>query len=125
MAFIYDFTATWDDAGVVWNGIKLDVDTTGGYDSTSRLLLLQADGIDIFGVAADGTIDTSHQFTNVVTLDDGVVNGVTLADDQGTSSFLDGSGAYQAGILIPSGGTAGQVLAKASGSDYDVEWVDP
>lgn len=28
------------------------------------------------------------------------------------------------GIGIASGGTAGQVLAKASGTDYDTEWVD-
>ncbi len=26
---------------------------------------------------------------------------------------------------IPAGGTAGQMLAKASGDDYDAEWVDP
>lgn len=29
-----------------------------------------------------------------------------------------------AGQGVPAGGTAGQVLAKASGSDYDTEWVD-
>ena len=28
------------------------------------------------------------------------------------------------GSVIPAGGTIGQVLAKASGDDYDVEWVD-
>ena len=27
--------------------------------------------------------------------------------------------------LLPSGGTAGQVLAKSSGTDYDVGWVTP
>lgn len=25
--------------------------------------------------------------------------------------------------LLPSGGSSGQVLAKASGTDYDVEWI--
>lgn len=29
-----------------------------------------------------------------------------------------------AGQGVPTGGTAGQVLAKASGTDYDTEWVD-
>lgn len=29
-----------------------------------------------------------------------------------------------AASLIPQGGTTGQVLAKASGADYDIEWVD-
>lgn len=28
------------------------------------------------------------------------------------------------GLGVPSGGTAGQVLAKASGTNYDTEWVD-
>jgi hypothetical protein len=26
--------------------------------------------------------------------------------------------------VVPTGGTAGQVLAKASGDEYDTEWVD-
>ena len=30
-----------------------------------------------------------------------------------------------AGQGVPTGGTAGQVLAKASGTDYDTEWVTP
>ena len=29
-----------------------------------------------------------------------------------------------AGVGVPSGGTTGQVLGKASGSDYDTEWID-
>lgn len=28
-------------------------------------------------------------------------------------------------LAVPAGGTAGQLLAKASGTDYDSEWVDP
>lgn len=31
----------------------------------------------------------------------------------------------QAGVGVPAGGTAGQVLAKKSGTDYDTEWKDP
>jgi hypothetical protein len=30
-----------------------------------------------------------------------------------------------AGVGVPDGGTTGQVLAKASGTDYDTEWVSP
>lgn len=29
------------------------------------------------------------------------------------------------GVGVPAGGTTGQVLAKASGTDYDTEWVAP
>ena len=33
--------------------------------------------------------------------------------------------AGQNGVGVVSGGTQGQVLAKASGTDYDTEWVTP
>jgi hypothetical protein len=29
------------------------------------------------------------------------------------------------GVGVPAGGTIGQVLAKATGTDYDTEWIDP
>lgn len=29
------------------------------------------------------------------------------------------------GVGVPSGGSAGQILAKASGDDFDTEWVEP
>lgn len=29
------------------------------------------------------------------------------------------------GVGVPAGGVAGQVLAKASSSDYDTHWIDP
>lgn len=43
--------------------------------------------------------------------------------DQGIQGPTGPTGAQ--GIGIPSGGTAGQILKKASGSDYITEWVDP
>ena len=30
-----------------------------------------------------------------------------------------------AGVGVPSGGSSGQILAKASGNDYDTSWVNP
>lgn len=33
--------------------------------------------------------------------------------------------AWTALVAVPPGGTTGQVLAKASNDDYDVEWVTP
>jgi hypothetical protein len=38
--------------------------------------------------------------------------------------FQFGGGQGPAGVGVPAGGTTGQVLAKASGTDYDTEWVD-
>lgn len=33
--------------------------------------------------------------------------------------------AGQNGVGVPTGGTAGQILAKVSGTDYDTGWIDP
>jgi hypothetical protein len=43
------------------------------------------------------------------------INGETVA----TQSWV----ATQIGGGVPAGGTTGQVLAKASDTDYDTEWV--
>lgn len=42
---------------------------------------------------------------------------------QGTAGADGAQGAP--GVGVPSGGTAGQVLAKADGEDYNTEWIDP
>lgn len=39
--------------------------------------------------------------------------------------YADGAVAAIASKLVPSGGTTGQVLAKASGTDWDLAWVTP
>lgn len=45
------------------------------------------------------------------------INGTTLSGNKTTANL----GIHD----VPAGGTAGQVLAKASGTDHDVEWVTP
>lgn len=54
---------------------------------------------------------------------------VTIADAQGTETFdvMDGADGQdgEPGVGVPAGGTAGQVLSKASGTDYDTEWTTP
>ena len=45
------------------------------------------------------------------------INGVTLAGNKTTSNL----GIHD----VPSGGTTGQILSKASGTNYDVEWTTP
>jgi len=47
--------------------------------------------------------------------------------DSETSAYIEFAGGGGGGGTdhgVPSGGTTGQVLAKASDTDYDVEWVD-
>lgn len=53
--------------------------------------------------------------------------GLWWNDDTQTLDLWDGVtwlGDIVSGDGVPAGGTTGQVLAKASGTDYDVEWVD-
>ena len=51
---------------------------------------------------------------------------ITDAEDTETFNVMDGADGApgQDGVGVPTGGTTGQVLAKASGTDYDTEWVD-
>jgi hypothetical protein len=42
----------------------------------------------------------------------------------GSAAFMDTEDFALAEEALPPGGSAGQVLAKASGTDYDTEWVD-
>ena len=54
---------------------------------------------------------------------------ITDAEDTETFDVMDGADG-QDGVGVPSGGSTGQVLKKASGTDYDTEWatdntVDP
>ena len=48
---------------------------------------------------------------------------ITDAEDTETFNVMDGADG-QDGVGVPTGGTTGQVLAKASGSNYDTEWVN-
>lgn len=57
---------------------------------------------------------------------------ITDADHPGGQSFnvMDGTDGSPGtpgadGVGVPAGGTAGQVLTKASGTDYDTEWTTP
>jgi hypothetical protein len=70
---------------------------------------------DDIAIAIASKADTaSPTFTGEVTTADLTATGVV--DFSGASSFLGG---------IPAGGTTGQVLSKASNTDYDVNFVDP
>ena len=48
---------------------------------------------------------------------------ITITDADGPHSFDVMNGPD--GVGIPTGGTTGQVLSKASGTDYDTEWTTP
>jgi len=70
---------------------------------------------DNIATAVNSKSDTaSPTFTGTVTTDNLTATGVV--DFSGASSVLGG---------VPAGGTTGQVLSKASNTDYDVTFVDP
>ena len=48
---------------------------------------------------------------------------IAVIDQQNTQVTLAVPGIQGEGV--PSGGTTGQLLAKASGTDYDIEWINP
>lgn len=63
---------------------------------------------------------TNIQYRIVGSGEDGWINIVPLADLVGPPG-----GPGPAGPGVPAGGTAGQVLGKVSGDDFDTEWIDP
>lgn len=117
------------------DGISPDVSVTaitGGH----RVTITDAQGTHVFDVM-DG--ENGSPGATGSPGDDGVSPAVTvtqitgghrvaITDAQGTNTFdvMDGATgpAGPAGVGVPTGGTTGQVLAKASGTNYDTEWVN-
>ena len=55
MSFIYDLSDTWNNAGISWNGIKLNVTDTASA-VTSKLVDLQIGGVSKFSVSKTGAV---------------------------------------------------------------------
>lgn len=70
------------------------------------------------GTTATGAPGTSAAVTNSGTSQDAILNFTIPQGVQGPAGE-DGAD----GVGVPAGGTSGQVLAKASGTDYDTEWA--
>ena len=84
--------------------ITFDDDTTETFDVTNG-----EDGVGIVSIAKTATVGLVDTYT--ITLTDGSTYDFTVTNGSG------GSG-------VPEGGTTGQVLAKKSNADGDIEWVD-
>ena len=95
--------------GKVTYDIKLyNIHGTNGYDGTD------GDKIDGANIYEDSGL-TRVELTQVgITEHGGRIYDFDFYNIKGE----DGEG-------VPTGGTQGQVLAKASGTDYDTEWIDP
>ena len=79
------------------------------------------DGAD--GVSPTATVTQTSTGATITVTD---AQGTTTAEiDNGQDGTPGAPGAPGAdGVGVPAGGTTGQVLSKASGTDYDTEWVD-
>jgi len=69
--------------------------------------------------------DTLTLYELLVALQNGTFGDIAMIDEATLTETLAAiNAAIAAANKIPPGGTAGQILAKASGSDYDLMWVD-
>ena len=88
---------------------------------------LYADGgwtyIGVVGVGENGRGIVSITKTSTVGLVDTYI--ITYTDGINPTTFTVTNGQDGVpGVGVPAGGTAGQILAKASGTDYDTDWVN-
>ena len=97
-------------------------------NQSPRVSVAKIEGVDSFQYAKrdddNGVLALYHEDNLIVTpiLLSGTMPTITdLASASGDEEEIQ---SFQIGKELPSGGTTGQVLAKASGTDYDVEWTN-
>lgn len=90
-----------------------DDDTTYTFSiSGNTLTITDSDGNTQTITLPSGGTDNYNDLSNKPS-----INNVTLSGNKSTSDLSIHD--------VPSGGSSGQVLSKASGTDYDVEWSTP
>ena len=92
MAVIYDLTDTWNNAGISWNGVKLNV-TDSASAAGSKLLDLQIGGASKFTVGKTGTVTATgliESTTGGFKFPDGTTQ--TTASAGGTVTSVSGAG---------------------------------
>ena len=116
-----DWVPTIDDI----DGLKEAISNGGNVKTVNQIkadesgnITLNAKNIGALSINKEGEVYGSPVPVNADTL--GGVPAARYALKEDVSS----GGADTAANGIPAGGSAGQVLAKASGDDYDVRWVD-
>ena len=87
------------------------------------------DGKSAYEVATDqgfeGTEEAWLESLKGADGEDGVYIGETEPSNENIKIWLNPAGTSGEEMLLPAGGTAGQVLVKKSATDYDTEWTDP
>ena len=101
------------------------VESPNNTDTDYRLIITDKNGSyttpNLIGPAGGGSGGTGQDgfspIIEVTPTEDGYILNIT--DKNGQKSIT-----IKNGIGVPAGGSTGQVLAKASNTDYDTEWVD-
>jgi len=121
MSFIYDLTDTWNNAGISWYGVKLNV-TDSASASGSKLLDLQISGASKFTVGKTGNVTATGIIESTVggfKFPDGTIQ-TTGAAGGGTVTSVTGAGTVSGltltGNITTSGSlTLGGTLVLTSG----------
>lgn len=110
--------------GAVTSGDKLVVQHNGQAYAADASLFRGADGTP-GADGATGPAGANGVSPTIAVSKSGKVTTLTIADVNGTrtASINDGNDGED-GVGVPSGGTTGQILKKASGTDYDFEWAN-
>ncbi|MDF1786750.1 MAG: hypothetical protein P1U82_12835, partial [Verrucomicrobiales bacterium] len=87
MADIYDLTDTWNDAGVAFTSVKMDVTNTASA-AGSKLLDLQVGGVSKLSVDAAGTLVSAENVNGASPTEMGYLSGVT----SGIQAQIDAAG---------------------------------
>jgi hypothetical protein len=116
--------------------VVLDAGDVGAYPDTNPLNFIDSAGAPVQSVNGDtgavtlgaadvGAVPTSRTISTSGT---GLSGGGDLTADRTITldpTALAGDAAFDALGAIPTGGATAQVLAKASGTNYDTAWNDP
>lgn len=108
----------------VASGDKLVVQHNGQAYQADASLFRGADGTP-GADGATGPAGANGVSPTIAVSKTGKVTTLTIADVNGTrtASINDGNDGAD-GVGVPSGGTTGQILKKASATDYDFEWAN-
>ena len=123
MAFIYDLTDTWNNAGTSFNGIKLNVTDTAS-SVGSKLIDVQIGGVSKFTVGKTGTITATgivESTSGGFKFPDGTTQTTASVGAGGTVTSVTGAGTVSGltltGNITTSGSlTLGGTLALTSGN---------
>jgi len=108
-------------SATTYYGLPTDVRVTGGTYSAGTILFTNNTGgtFTVTGLTTGGSGSTT-----VVQFTGGTVSGATIFTGGLSANTISATTYYNLPNDLPVSGTAGQILAKIDGTNYNVEWID-